>query len=143
MCRNVTHSHVILICLHKHHCGLISSKSNHLPSSPTSITHAPPSKDVGRVCKRSTPLKQHGRQPRLPLPTPSALPHHSTSSVENAFPGLLPPLSLPRHLTLSVEDAFPGLPPPSHPPLCHVTQDRASKTPALVCHRPPSLDVEC
>jgi hypothetical protein len=136
-------SHVIMICLHKHHCGLISSKSNHLPSFPTSITCSPPSKDVGRVRKHSMPLKQHGRQPRLPLPTPSTLPRHSTSSIENASPGLLPPSSLPRHLTLSVKDTFPGLPPPSHPLLCHVTRDRASKTPPLVCHRPPSLDVEC
>jgi len=97
------------VILFAHYSDSISSKSNHLPSSPTSITRAPPSKDVGRVRKRSsTPLKQHGRRPRLPLPSPSTPPRHSTSSVENASPGLLPPSSpLPRHLTLSVEDAFP------------------------------------
>ena len=104
--------------------------------SPTSITRAPPSKDVGRVRKRSpTPLKQHGRWRRLPLCSPSALPRHSTLSVENASPGLLPPSSatsrdpehrgclpragpalalsaLPRLPTSSVEDTL-GLPPPS------------------------------
>jgi hypothetical protein len=81
---------------------------------------------------------------RLPLPSPSALPRHSTSSVENASPGLLPPSSLPRHLTLSVEDASPGLPLPSHPPLCHVTRRRASRTPwsATALLSATSLDVE-
>ena len=42
---------VMWFCLHKHYSGSISSKSNHLPSSPTSITCAPPSKDVGWVQK--------------------------------------------------------------------------------------------
>ena len=117
--------------------GLISSKSNHLPSSPTSTTHAPPSKDVGWVWNRSsTPLKQHGCQPRLPLPSHSALPRHSTLSIKNASPGLLPPSSLPHHLMLSVEDASPSLPLPLHPPLCHITWRWASRMP-LVCHHPP------
>ena len=160
--------------MHKHYSGSISYKSNHLPSSPTSITRAPPSKDVGRVWKRYNMDAGH------PLPSPSTVPHHSTSSVENATPDLLPPSSLPRHLTLSVEDASPGLPSPPapsalpchnvkrrgrlpwsatallaatsldverrgclarlplsfHPPLCHVTRRRASRT-APVCHRPP------
>ena len=97
--------HVILFA---HYSDSISSKSNHLPSSPTSITRAPSLKRCGPGSETSsTPLKQHGRQPRLPLPSPSTPPRHSTSSVENASPGLLPPSSLPRHLTLSVEDAFP------------------------------------
>ena len=51
ICRNVMHSHVIIICLHKHSCGSISSKSNHLPSPPTLITCAPPSKNVSQVWK--------------------------------------------------------------------------------------------
>ena len=121
----------------KYHCGLISSsKSNHflrpLPSSPTTITHAPPSKDVGRVRKHaSTPLKQHGHRRHLPLPSPSALPRHLTSSIKNASPCLLLPSSLPRHLTLSTEDVSPCLPLPLHALLCHVTRRRASRTPLV------------
>ena len=99
----------------------ISFKSNHPSStSPTSITRAPPSKDVGQVRIRfSTPLKQHGRRPRLPLPSPSTLPRHSTSSVENASrsaPSLLSATSLDVD-----RRGRPDLPSPSHPPLCHVT----------------------
>ena len=125
--------------MHKHYSGSISSKSNQLCSSPTSITHAPPSKDVGRVRKHSpTPFKQHGCQHHLPLPSPSTLPRHSTSSIENASPGLLLPSSatsldaehrgclpqsataltpsaLPCHPTSSVKDTL-GLPPPSSLP---------------------------
>ena len=121
----------------KYHCGLISSsKSNHflcpLPSSPTTITRAPPSKDVGHVRKRtSTPLKQHGHWHRLPLPSPSTLPCHLTSSIKNASPCLLLPSSLPCHLMLSTEDVSPCLPLPLHAPLCHVTQRRASRTPLV------------
>jgi len=127
-------------CLHKQYSGSISSTSNHLPSSPTSITCAPPSKDVGQVRKCfSMPLKQYGHQPRLPLPSPSTLLHHSTSSVENASPGLLPPSSLPRHLTLSIEDT----------PVCHhprtlrfaTSWRQASRTSPLVCHCPPLCHV--
>jgi hypothetical protein len=142
--------HVILFA---HYSDSISSKSNHLPSSPTSITRAPPSKDVGRVRKRSsTPLKQHGRRPRLPLP--SALPRHSTSSVENTSPGLLPPSSLPRHLTLSVEDASPACHCPRPqvslaPPQCPSNNPDAvqpptfspSTSPTSITRAPPSKDV--
>ena len=81
-------------------------------------------------------LKQHGCQHHLPLPSPSTLPRHLMLSIENASPGLLPPSSLPCHLTLSVEDTSPSLLLPSHPPLCHITQHRASRMPP-VCHCPP------
>ena len=68
------------------------SPTTYLSVSSTSITCAPPSKDVGRECS-SMPLKQHGRWRRLPLPSPSALPRHLTLSIENASPSLLTPSS--------------------------------------------------
>ena len=126
-------SNVIMICWN-------IVKSNHLPLSPTSITCAPPSKDVGQK-PSSTLLKQCGHWHHLPLPSPSALPCHSMSSIENTSPCLLPPSSLPHHLTLSTEDACPCLPLPLHTPLCHVTRRRALRTPLVHC--PPPLVCHC
>ena len=128
--------------LFAHYSDSISSKSNHLPSSPTSITHASPSKDVGRVWKCSSmPLKQHGHQPCLPLP--STLPHHLMSSIKNTSPGLLLPSSLPCHLTLSIKDASP----PCHCPRPQVSlmppqfllnnPDAANHLPSPSQHLPP------
>ena len=68
------------------------SPTTYLSVSSTSITCAPPSKDVGWKCS-SMPLKQHGCWHHLPLPSPSALPRHLTLSIENASPSLLTPSS--------------------------------------------------
>ena len=107
------------------------SPTTYLSVSSTSITCAPPSKNVGWKCS-SMPLKQHRCWHHLPLPSPSALPRHLTLSIENAFPSLLTPSSamsldvehrgclpwsaialapstLPHHPMLSIKDA-PGLP---------------------------------
>ena len=141
-----------------------------LLSPTTSITRAPPSKDVGQVRKHSPmPLKQHGHWCRLPLPSPSALPHHSTLSIENASPGLLLPSSatsldaerrgclpwsvtalapstLPRHPSSSVEDAL-GLPPPSSAMSLDIERRRhlpwsasALAPSALPCHPTSSIE---
>ena len=138
-----------------HYSGSISAKSNHLPSSPTSITHAPPSKDVGRIS--STPFKQHGRRLCLPLPSPSALPRHSMSSLLPRFAPALPsamsvdvehrgrlpqsatafaPSTLPHHLTLTIEDASPGSPLPFSLPH-HLTLSVKDVSPT--CHCPRTL----
>jgi len=119
MCSNVTHSHVILFAQTLFWFDFFQVQPPSSTSS-TSITRAPPSKDVGQVRKHfSTPLKQHGRWPRLPLPSPSTLLCHSMSSVENASRSAPSPLSA---MTLDVEhQGHPSLPSPSHPLLCHVT----------------------
>ena len=105
------------------------SPTTYLSLSSTSITHAPPSKDVGRK-RSSTPLKQHGCWCHLPLPSPSALPRHLMSSVENASPSLLTP-SFATSLDVECQGCLPGLPLPLHPPLCHVTRCRASRMPPV------------
>ena len=142
--------------MRRHYSGSISFKSNHPSStSPTSITRAPPSKDVGRIS--SMPFKQHGRCLRLPLPSPSALPHHSTSSLLPRFAPALPsatsvdvehqgrlprsattfaPSTLPHHPTLTIEDTSPGSPPPSSLP-CHLTLSVEDVSPT--CHCPHTL----
>jgi len=157
---------------------MISSKSNHLPSSPTSITRAPPSKDVGRVRKRSsTPLMDAGLASHCPHPplchvaqrrasrtpplvcsrpplchvtwrwasrTPPPVCHrlHTlrfATSPDVDHRGRLPwfATALLSATSLDVErrGCLPRLPLPLHPPLCHFTRRRASRTPP-VCHRP-------
>lgn len=125
ICRNVIHSHVIIICLHKHSCGLIFSKSNHLPLPPTFITCASSSQNMSQVWKHlSMPFKQHRYWPHLPLPLLfSALIYYLISSIKN--------FSLPYHLTLSIKNVSSTL----HPPFCHITWCWPLRMP-LVCHCP-------
>ena len=124
------HSHMIIICLHKHSCGSISSKSNHLPSPSTSITCAFPSKNVSQVWKHlSMPLKQHRCWPHLPLPLLFfALTHHLILSIENTSPSLLLLFSLPP------QGCLPWSATPSHPLLWHIIQHQLLRMPPLVCH---------
>jgi len=129
-----------MICWHKHNDGLISSKSNHLPSLTVSHLHYPcpslkrcgpgsllnasqttwtPAPPATALTIRSATSLDVERRERIPWSAPTLL---SATSLDVECRGRLPrsttaltPSALPRRPTSSVEDA-PGLPPPSSLP---------------------------
>ena len=167
---------VMWFCLHKHYSGSncsISSKSNHLPSSPTSIT---PQKmwagfgntpqhlmDAGLASHCPHPPLCHitwhqaSRTPLLVCSCPSLC--HVTWCWASRMPPLVCLHPLLCHITMSsVEDASPGLPPPSSLPR-HLTLSIEDASPACHCSftlhfvphhlrralplAPTTLDIEC
>jgi len=114
-------SHLHHPCPSLKRCGpgsetpLNASQTTWTPASPpTALTlHAATSLDVER-------------RERLPRSAPTLL---SATSLDVERRGCLPrsatafaPSALPHHPTSSIEDASPSLSLPSHPPLCHVTR---------------------